>query len=62
MENNDKLKNEFHNQGGKLNVSYSPYINDLSYDFVETMKKIELNQQKALIQKLRRSWFLSIYE
>ena len=40
MENNDKLKNEFHNQGGKLNVSYSPYINDLSYDFVETMKKI----------------------
>ncbi len=40
MENNDKLNNEFHNQGGKLNVSYSPYISDLSYDFVKTMEKI----------------------
>jgi len=38
MENNDKLDNAFHNKGGKLNVSYSPYVNDLSYDFVKTMQ------------------------
>ena len=40
IENNDSLNNEYHNQGGQLNVSYSPYKNDLSYDFIEALNKL----------------------
>tara|TARA_Y100001935_G_C17300570_1_gene508954 strand:+ start:1256 stop:2872 length:1617 start_codon:yes stop_codon:yes gene_type:complete len=40
MENNSRLENEYHGKNGNLNVSDSPYVDQLSYDFIESVASL----------------------
>ena len=37
MENNSRLNNKYHSNKGNLNVSDSPYVDQLSYDFIDSV-------------------------
>jgi len=40
MENNSRLENKYHSKKGSLNVSDSPYVDQLSYDFIESVEAL----------------------
>ena len=40
MENNINFKNEYHGNSGSLNVSNSSYVNELTYDFIDSVHKL----------------------
>ena len=40
MENNSNLNNEYHGKGGSLKVSNSSHVNELTYDFVNTIQEL----------------------
>ena len=37
MENNSRLNNRYHSNKGNLNVSDSPHVDQLSYDFIDSV-------------------------
>ena len=44
MENNSRLENKYHGKSGNLNVSDSPYVDQLSYDFIESVASLGINR------------------
>ena len=40
MENNSRLDNKYHSTTGQLNVSDSPYVDQLSYDFIDSVASL----------------------
>ncbi len=44
MENNSRLDNDYHSKKGNLKVSDSPYVDQLSYDFIESVKSLGVNE------------------
>jgi len=44
MENNSRLENEYHSKKGNLNVSDSPHVDQLSYDFIESVASLGVSK------------------
>ena len=44
MENNSRLENEYHSKKGNLKVSDSPYVDQLSYDFIESVASLGVSK------------------
>ena len=44
MENNSRLENKYHGKSGNLNVSDSTYVDQLSYDFIESVASLGINR------------------
>ncbi len=44
MENNSRFENKYHGKSGNLNVSDSPYVDQLSYDFIESVASLGINK------------------
>ena len=44
MENNSNLDNKYHGNKGNLNVSDSPHVDQLSYDFIESVASLGVNK------------------
>ncbi len=44
MENNSRLENKYHNKKGNLNVSDSTYVDQLSYDFVDSVASLGVDK------------------
>ncbi len=44
MENNSRLDNEYHSKKGNLNVSDSPHVDQLSYDFIESVASLGVSK------------------
>lgn len=44
MENNSRLENKYHSKKGNLNVSDSSHIDQLSYDFIDSVASLGINK------------------
>ena len=44
MENNSRLEDEYHSKKGNLNVSDSPHVDQLSYDFIESVASLGVSK------------------